>query len=374
MGDHNLTATTRLSPPVDTSLPYDASTMAGKTVLITGAAMGIGAGIARHWASLGSNVMVGDINDAVGEKLVAELRTLHPGGSHHYFHCDVTDWDAQTAFFKGAARASPNGGIDVVVANAGVSIIPEETSFAAPEPSPEDPDAPKKLGMKTYEVNFAAAMYTLNLGMFWLPRNGGPNTLNPSRDLADGKRPPAPGAPKRDRCLILVGSGACIYHFTPQPLYTGSKHALMGVFRSLRGTAWLSGVRVNMICPNFVRGSGMFPPVAEAVMLAGTAGGTPMEVVVDAATRLAADESIVGRGLMIGPRMKALEGPRGEGVAEGEDDERGIWDCHAEDYVNSEAFIWRFVRMLNAAEKTRGWIGFWRDVFRIPGLWWRWKL
>src|SRR5690348_5540082 len=111
MAEHDLTKATRLSTPVDTSLPYDAARIKGKTAVITGGAQGLGSAFARHWAALGANVMVGDIDDKVGEAFVAELRTQYPAGAHSYFHCDVTDWESQVAFFKGAASAWPHGGI-----------------------------------------------------------------------------------------------------------------------------------------------------------------------------------------------------------------------------------------------------------------------
>lgn len=40
--------------------------------------------------------------------------------SHTFIKCNVASWDAQVAMFKHAINASPNGGIDIVVANAGI--------------------------------------------------------------------------------------------------------------------------------------------------------------------------------------------------------------------------------------------------------------
>ncbi|KAH6697437.1 hypothetical protein F5X68DRAFT_238860 [Plectosphaerella plurivora] len=357
MAEHNLIKATRMSPPVDTSLPYNETKVAKKTVVITGGAQGLGSEFARRWASLGANIMVGDIDDKVGEAFVAELRAKHPAGSHHYFHCDVTDWDSQTAFFKGAAKASPHGGIDIVVANAGVNIPKANAQFESPEPRPDDPDAPPRPDLRILEVNVIAAMLTAHLALFWLPRNG-PNRLNLHRDSGAAVE----GDAVRDRCLILVGSAAGVFPFGGQPLYTCSKHAITGIFRALRGTAWANGVRINMLCPYFVIGSRMFPPVAEAVMLAGTAGGARLEDVVDAATRFAADNAIVGRALFVGPKMHIPDQPHGAGIEDGVVDERAVWDCYAEDYKDSEPFVWRFIRGMNAVERVKGWLGFWREL------------
>ncbi|KAJ3502863.1 hypothetical protein NM208_g16636 [Fusarium decemcellulare] len=152
MAYHDLTETTRMSPPVDTSLPYDASSLAGKTILITGGALGLGANFARYWASHGANLMIGDINAEAGQQLVAELRTQYPKAAHHFFDCDVTDWDSQVAFFKAAASASPHGGIDIVVANAGINDPKANRHFENPKALDSDPDSPCKPNTKTIDT------------------------------------------------------------------------------------------------------------------------------------------------------------------------------------------------------------------------------
>lgn len=351
MAYHDLTKATRLSGPVDTSLPYDTSTLAGKTILITGGSLGLGANFARHWASHGATLMIGDINDEAGHKLIAELRTEHPKASHDFFHCDVTDWDSQVAFFKAAAAASPHGGIDVVVANAGIVDPKSNRRFENPEAIPADPDAPYKPSTKILDVNITGAMYTANLALFWLPRNGSDKVNSDEKPEADG----------HDRCLLFLGSYAGVWHLCGQSHYTASKHAITGLFRAMRGTAWKHGVRVTMLCPYFVSESSMFPLGAEAAFLTGTAGPAQHADVLDAATRLIADESIVGRALLIGPKV-AIDDPD---VDDAKKDERAVWDCYAEDYTDSEAFVWRWVRAMNAVEKSRGWFGLFWDVLGV---------
>ncbi|KAK2064781.1 short chain dehydrogenase [Colletotrichum caudatum] len=333
-GYHNLVPVTKLSPPVDTTQPYDRSTLSGKTVLITGGALGLGAAFSREWASNGANVIVGDVNGTVGEALVAALRAENPKGSHHFVPCDVTSWDSQVAFFKEGARLSPNGAIDVVVANAGVNDPGANHRFENPSALPTDPDAPAKPSGAIIDVNVTGLSYTTHLALFWLPRNGA----------------------SRDRCLVLVGSIAGVGHFPGQSPYTMSKHAVTGLFRSMRATAHLChGIRINMICPYFVGGSNMFPAVAEAAFLAGGAGPARLDDVVDAATRLVADESIVGRALVVGPPVADGEGA----------EESAVWDVYAEDYMDCEAFVWRWIRLLNTIEHVNGWAGLVRDVFSI---------
>jgi len=86
----------------------------GKIALISGAASGIGAGIARAFVSEGAQVLVTDIDDARGRELSASL-----GGPSRYHHLDVRqeqDWSAVTNHIL-----ETHGKLDVVVNNAGIT-------------------------------------------------------------------------------------------------------------------------------------------------------------------------------------------------------------------------------------------------------------
>src|SRR5690349_16426444 len=160
----------RQSPPVDLTKPYDTATLSGKSILITGGASGFGAAFARHWARHGAHIFIGDVNDAAGEELVAELRAISPEEAegvgrncqHFYFHCDVTSWDDQVRLFKSAIAASPTKGIDCVVAGAGIV----DLSSAFDEPKRRvgaDDDEPAEPKLKVVEVNLKGVMYTTHL-------------------------------------------------------------------------------------------------------------------------------------------------------------------------------------------------------------------
>ena len=60
--------------------------LSAKIALVTGAARGIGAGIARAFAAEGATVWVTDIDDAAGEAVAREL-----GAQHRYARLDVGD-------------------------------------------------------------------------------------------------------------------------------------------------------------------------------------------------------------------------------------------------------------------------------------------
>ncbi|KAH7037238.1 uncharacterized protein B0I36DRAFT_358965 [Microdochium trichocladiopsis] len=299
---HNVESMVRQSGPVDLETPYDTKTVAGKTVLLTGGASGFGAGFARRWAALGANLMIGDISDTDGEALVAELRQSTGSPHHHYFHCDVTDWSSQVKFFKEAAERSPHGGIDVVVANAGVKDTDNHFDNPTRDLSQLDCRPPN---LTCIDVNITGVAYTTHLALFWLPRSSG-----------------------KDKQIMLLGSVASLVPLPPQIQYTMSKHAVLGLFRTLRGLAWQQNIRVNLLCPYFIK-TPIIPPMARILLAGGGMGVT--ESVVEAATRFLSDESIIGRALVVGPRVRIKED------AKNVEDEFEIVGVVDEDAASSEA-------------------------------------
>jgi NAD(P)-dependent dehydrogenase (short-subunit alcohol dehydrogenase family) len=88
--------------------------VSGKTVLITGAARGIGAETARRLHAKGANVSLVGIEP---DRLAALANEL--GDRVDYFHTDVTDVDALNEATAGTVYRF--GGIDAVIANAGIA-------------------------------------------------------------------------------------------------------------------------------------------------------------------------------------------------------------------------------------------------------------
>jgi NAD(P)-dependent dehydrogenase (short-subunit alcohol dehydrogenase family) len=90
------------------------SDLRGKTVLITGAARGIGAESARRAAAAGAKVALVGLEPEELERVAAQC-----GSNAAAFECDVSDWDALEHTVRGTVERF--GGIDVVMANAGIS-------------------------------------------------------------------------------------------------------------------------------------------------------------------------------------------------------------------------------------------------------------
>ena len=87
--------------------------LAGKVAIVTGAARGSGAAIARRFAEHGTHVVLGDVLHDSGEQVAKEL-----GALARYVPHDVTDEEAWSSIIGAALRV--NGRLDILVNNAAV--------------------------------------------------------------------------------------------------------------------------------------------------------------------------------------------------------------------------------------------------------------
>jgi len=89
------------------------TSIAGKSVIVTGASKGIGKGIARVFANQGAKVMIVGRDGAAAKAAADEI-----GNGAQAMSVDVADWAQSQAMAKATADAF--GGIDILCANAGV--------------------------------------------------------------------------------------------------------------------------------------------------------------------------------------------------------------------------------------------------------------
>lgn len=337
------------SPPIDLTIPYSLTWLKGKHIVVTGGASGFGLAFVRSWASAGASLIVADISVAKGSAAVLAIRKETRNDNVHFVACDVTDWQQQVNLFKEAARLSSHGGIDIVVANAGIGgieplMMPENLSAAEP----------KKPNFKVIDVNLTGVLYTAHLAMYWLPKNPGSKPCSVQSD---------PETQARDRCLLLVGSMASLGPIPSQPLYGTAKHAVLGLFRTMRASSFIDGIRVTMINPYFIE-TPIVPTPGRLLMAGGAIG--KVEDVVDAASRLVADSRILGRALCIGPKVRVVQHDDGEfdvvARNSGLGMESAIWEVHADDYEDTEIFSARMIGILKGAAALKGWAGTIRDV------------
>ncbi len=181
-----------------------------KTAIITGAAQGLGLATARLFANSGYHVMLTDI-----QPLDSALAGLAADGFSASGVCgDVACQDFVAAL---AARvADEQGGADVLVNNAGISLI------AAAE------DTTLDQWQRVMAINLQ--------GPFLLCRAFGRQMLE-----------------RGTGSIVNVASIAGLRGVIHRAAYNASKHGLVGLTRTLAGEWGGRGVRVNAVCPGWIK-------------------------------------------------------------------------------------------------------------------------
>jgi dihydroanticapsin dehydrogenase len=91
----------------------------GKTIIVTGGAKGIGAGITRAFAREGAKVACADVDNEAGEAIAAE--GMHLAGEIRFFNADVAKSDPCLNICQMVIREW--GGVDVLCNNVGIQPV-----------------------------------------------------------------------------------------------------------------------------------------------------------------------------------------------------------------------------------------------------------
>jgi 3alpha(or 20beta)-hydroxysteroid dehydrogenase len=255
------------------------SDLSGRKALVTGAAQGLGEGMAQALAAAGATVMVADLQEEAGRTVAKSL-----GEEHGFVRLDVSD---EASWEQAIEQAVAHlGGLDILVNNAGVEITSLITEL--------DPaDARKML-----EVNVLGTALGLKHGL---------------RAMRPG------GAAGNGGSIINIASVAATIAFPGISLYSATKSAVDRLTRvaAMEAGKLGYGVRVNCVYPglvptamgaglaNDVATLGLFPSAEEAVaaVVELTPAGRLGEVsdMADAVVFLASDQSrfITGVGLPV---------------------------------------------------------------------------
>ncbi|OXM70163.1 MULTISPECIES: SDR family oxidoreductase [Amycolatopsis] len=180
----------------------------GKVVLITGAARGIGAGLAERLAARGAKVALVGL-EADEQRKVAE----RIGASAKAWEADVTDWDALEKATAGVVEHF--GGIDIVIANAGIAT----TGFVRSV----DPAAFEKV----IEVDLLGVWRTFRVTL--------------------------PHVIERRGYLLAISSLAAITHAPGMANYAAAKAGVEAFSNSLRAEVAHLGVKVGVAHPTWIR-------------------------------------------------------------------------------------------------------------------------
>ena len=146
------------------SAPVDLTSIRGRSCLITGGASGLGLATSTKFAAHGAYVTIADVQDKLGEEVVAKLTA--EGQKVSYVHCDITDWDSSVAAFKHAIEFSPSKTLDVVALYAGVgSAQPNLVDHTKSGDPKSEPVAPTH---KAIDVNLLGSYYSSSLALHYL--------------------------------------------------------------------------------------------------------------------------------------------------------------------------------------------------------------
>ena len=190
-----------------------------KVVVVTGAARGTGRVHCARFADEGADVIALDAPDAADE-----LRNLATEIEKRGRRCatglaDVSDLDAVTAAIDpGVAEL---GRLNVVVANAGIH-LPGAPSW---ELDPRD-------WQRTLDINLTGVWHTVKVSVAHISDDGG--------------------------SVVIISSTSGIRGLPNTAHYTASKHAVVGLARTLANELGPRGIRVNTVHPG---------PVATPMML-----------------------------------------------------------------------------------------------------------
>lgn len=177
----------------------------GTRVLVTGASRGIGRALAGAFAGRGATVGLAARSVSELEALAAELP-----GTHHALPCDVGDRDSVAGAVE--AFVAEAGGLDVIVANAGIA---HYEKFA---------EASLEHAEQMTRINWLGTLYTVHAAL--------PHLLG-----------------QRAGQVVVVSSGAALRSFPSAAVYGATKAAQRMFAEALRHELAGTGVSLTTVYP-----------------------------------------------------------------------------------------------------------------------------
>ena len=187
--------------------------LAGKVCVVTGAASGIGRGIAKIYVENGAKVVIADLKLDAAQATATELTAIGPGEAFGVA-MDVTSEEQVNAGI--ASVIAKWGRVDVLVSNAGIQIVHPIEDF------------PFEDWKKMLAIHLDGAFLTTKACYPHMKAQGG-------------------GA------IIYMGSVHSKEASKLKSAYITAKHGLLGLARAVAKEGGPNKIRSNVICPGFVR-------------------------------------------------------------------------------------------------------------------------
>lgn len=199
--------------PQVTAVRIRAMRFKDKSVLVTGAAGGIGRASAVAFAAEGANLVIADLKEQMLEE-TAQLCRAH-GASVQALVVDVADDAAPGALVDAAVKH--HGRLDAAFNNAG--IVGDNVDVA---------DYPDAAWDRVMDVNVRAVFRAMKAQIRQMRRQGGGGAIVNTASVASLQ-------------AMRLGSG-----------YVAAKHAVLGLTRAAALDVVGDGIRVNAVCPGII--------------------------------------------------------------------------------------------------------------------------
>ena len=184
--------------------------LAGKTAIVTGGAANIGRAISLAFAREGANVVIAELDEAQGKKVVDVANAMKAGGRYMVVKTDVTKLDDVKGLVK--KTLDEFGKVDVMVNNVGWDILQLFT-----ETTPEFWD-------KVIALNYRNQLNCIH------------TVLTPMIERKYGS-------------IVNIGSDAGRVGEFREAVYGGCKGAVIALSKAIAREVGRYGIRVNVVCP-----------------------------------------------------------------------------------------------------------------------------
>jgi NAD(P)-dependent dehydrogenase (short-subunit alcohol dehydrogenase family)/rhamnose utilization protein RhaD (predicted bifunctional aldolase and dehydrogenase) len=268
-----------------------------RTVIVTGAAMGFGAGIARGLFERGANVVIADINGEAGNRTLEEFSGMGRKNQAAFVRTDVSDPASLENLVQESVKAF--GGIDAFISNAGIL-----RAGGLDEMDEKTFDLVTRINYNAYFYGVKAVSRIMKIQQKAQERSILPSEPG-SRRVSDGKA--AGNWPRRFCDIIQINSKSGLSGSRKNFAYAGGKFGGIGLTQSFALELAPYSIKVNSICPgNFFEGPLWSDPENGLFVQYLNAGKVPGAKSVDEVRKHYESQVPLGRGCRVEDVLRAV--------------------------------------------------------------------